>query len=145
MAIFKDAGEVYTCIGGLMQEACTHEEIGPKVQASGLIIRFEYTDPDSQITIDTRQPEEGQYFRVLLGANDLEPTVTMSMTADVAHQFWLGKVNLTAALTRGQMKARGPIQDILKLLPAIKPAFAMYPAHLQDAGYGHLVGEKQQE
>ena len=143
MAIFKDMAEVYTCIGGLMQKASTHAEIGPKIKASGLIIRFEYTDPQSQITIDAQNPEEGHYFRVLLGSNDLEPTVSMSMTADVAHQFWFGKVNLTAALTRGQMKAKGPIQDILKLLPAIKPAYVMYPQHLQDAGFGHLVRGEQ--
>jgi hypothetical protein len=143
MGMFKDADEVYACIGGMMQKACTHDEMGPKIQASGLIIRFVYTDPDSSITIDTLQPEEGQYFRVLQGENNLEPIVSMQMTADVAHQFWLGKVNLTAALTRGQMKAKGNIQDILKLLPAIKPAYTMYPQHLKETGFGHMVGQEQ--
>jgi hypothetical protein len=143
MAVFTDAAEVYACIGGMMEKACTDGEMGPKIQASGLVIRFEYTDPESQITIDTKNPGEGRYFRVLLGPNELEPTVAMSMTADVAHQFWLGKVNLTAALTRGQMKAKGPIQDILKLLPAIKPAYTLYPLHLQETGYGHLAGDGQ--
>ncbi|MDW7650028.1 MAG: SCP2 sterol-binding domain-containing protein [Bacillota bacterium] len=139
MTVFSDARELYDCIGGMMQKACTHPEMGPKIQASGLIIRFRYTDPESQITIDTLQPQEGCYFRVICGPNDLEPTVDMSMTADVAHQFWLGKVNLTAALTRGQIKAKGPIQDILKMLPAIKPAYTMYPQHLRETGFGHLA------
>jgi hypothetical protein len=139
MAVFTSAEELYDCIGGMMQKACLDPEMGPKIQASGLIIRFRYTEPESEITIDTLQPKEGCFFGVLCGPNYLEPTVDMSMSADVAHQFWLGKVNLTAALTRGLIKARGPIQDILKMLPAIKPAYTMYPAHLEESGYGHLV------
>jgi hypothetical protein len=45
-------------------------------------------------------------------------------------------VNLMAALTRKQMVAKGPIPKILKLLPAIKPSYAMYPKYLDDNGYG---------
>ena len=30
----------------------------------------------------------------------------MTMEADTAHRFWLGKVNVTVALARGQMKAK---------------------------------------
>ena len=29
------------------------------------------------------------------------------MEADTAHRFWLGKVNVTVALARGQIKAEG--------------------------------------
>ena len=43
-----------------------------------------------------------------LGETDLEPEVVMTMDADMAHLFWLGKVNVTVALARGQMKANGP-------------------------------------
>ena len=39
------------------------------------------------------------------------------MDADTAHRFWLGKVNVTVALARGQMKAKGPVAKILKLVP----------------------------
>jgi len=57
------------------------------------------------------------------------------MKADIAHKFWFGKVNLTMALTRRQMVAKGPIPKILKLLPAIKPSYAMYPKYLDENGY----------
>ena len=38
----------------------------------------------------------------------MEPEVTMSMAADTAHRFWLGQVNITVAIARGQIKAKGP-------------------------------------
>lgn len=138
--VFQDASQVYECIGGLMMSARTHPEMGPKVRASNLVIRFVYSDPDSQITIDAKNSGEDHFFEVCFGENNLKPDVLMTMKADIAHQFWFGKVNLTAALTRGQMTAKGPIQAILKLLPAIKPAYAMYPEHLRSIGRGELVG-----
>jgi hypothetical protein len=60
----------------------------------------------------------------------------MSMAADTAHKFWFGKVNLTIALTRKEIVAKGPIPKVLKLLPAIKPAYTMYPKYLDENGYG---------
>jgi hypothetical protein len=64
----------------------------------------------------------------------------MSMTADTAHQFWLGKVNLVAALTRGTMVAKGPVPAIMKLLPVITPAFKLYPGILKDKGFEGMGG-----
>ena len=53
------------------------------------------------------------------------------MEADTAHRFWLGKVNVTVALARGQMKAKGPVAKILKLVPLVKPVFPRYKAQLE--------------
>jgi putative sterol carrier protein len=53
------------------------------------------------------------------------------MEADTAHKFWLGKVNVTMALAKGQMKAKGPVAKILKLVPLVKPVFPRYRAMLE--------------
>ena len=58
----------------------------------------------------------------------------MTMDADTAHRFWLGKVNVTVALARGQMKAKGPVAKILKLVPLVKPVFPRYRAMLEEPG-----------
>jgi len=50
-------------------------------------------------------------------------------------------VNLVQALSKGEMKAKGPIPAILKLLPAIKPAYTLYPQHLREIGKGDKVIE----
>ena len=63
----------------------------------------------------------------------------MSMKADIAHQFWHGKINLMTALARRQMIAKGPIPKILKLLPAVEPMYEMYPRLLREMGRADLV------
>ena len=68
----------------------------------------------------------------------LEPEVIMTMDADTAHKFWLGKVNVTMALAKGQMKAKGPVAKILKLVPLAKSAFPRYRQMLADAGRADL-------
>ena len=61
------------------------------------------------------------------------------MEADTAHKFWLGKVNVTMALAHGQMKAKGPVAKILKLVPLVKPVFPRYKQQLEAAGRDDLV------
>jgi len=69
----------------------------------------------------------------------MEPEVVMSMEADTAHRFWLGKVNVTTALARGQIKASGPVAKILKLVPLTKPVYPRYKAQLEAEGRDDLV------
>lgn len=141
MATFQSAEELYAAIAGYFHKAKFDGDIGPKIAKSGLVIRFEYSDPDSVITVDCQRPEpEGAYFAIIEGESDRKPDVLMTMKADVAHQFWLGKVNLLAALNRRQIVAKGPIPKILALLPAIKPAYTQYPEHLRELGRADLVG-----
>jgi putative sterol carrier protein len=78
--------------------------------------------------------QENAYVDVIQGDCDLNADVSMSMKADVAHQFWLGKINLVSALAKGEIKATGPIPKILKLLPAIKPLYDEYPKILRENG-----------
>lgn len=135
MAVFKDAEQLYDVLGELFTRLKDDPQIGAAVQKSGLVIRFKYTEPDSEITIDaSKSPLE-----LCLGPCGRTPTVDMSMKADVAHQFWLGKVNLVAALTRGTIVAKGPIPAIMKLLPVITPAYKLYPQVLKDKGLESLA------
>ena len=74
-----------------------------------------------------------------LGESEMEPEVTMAMEADTAHRFWLGEVNVTVALARGQIKAKGPVAKILKLVPLTKPVFPRYKAQLERQGRDDLI------
>ena len=135
MPAYKDADQLYDVLGALFTRLKDDPQIGPAVAKSGLVIRFKYTDPDSEITIDaSKSPVE-----LCLGPCGRTPTVDMSMKAETAHLFWLGKVNLVAALTRGTIVAKGPIPAIMKLLPVITPAYKIYPQILQEKGLGQLA------
>ena len=136
MAYFNDAQEVYDTIGKLFQDLADDEELAPKFRKANAIVRYEFTDPDSAITTRLQEEQPGQ---VDFGDSDMEPDVVMSMEADTAHQFWLGKVNVTVAMARGQIKARGPVAKILKLVPLTKPVFPRYRTQLEEQGREDLV------
>jgi putative sterol carrier protein len=136
LAYFKDAGEVYDYIGKLFEDLTQDEELGPKFRKANTVVQYRYREPDSTITVKLIDGEDGQ---VDLGETSLEPEVVMSMAADTAHRFWLGEVNVTVALARGQMKAKGPVAKILKLVPLTKPVFPRYRQMLEEAGREDLL------
>jgi putative sterol carrier protein len=133
---FKDADEVYSFIGKLFEDLAEDEELAPKFQKANTIVQYQYRNPESVITVKIKEGEDGQ---VDLGQSDMEPEVVMSMEADTAHRFWLGNVNVTVALARGQMKAKGPVAKILKLVPLTKPIFPRYRKLLEDADRQDLL------
>jgi putative sterol carrier protein len=133
---FKDADEVYRFIGRLFEELARDDQLAPRFRKADTIVQYQYRDPDSQITVSLREEDDG---RVDLGDTAMEPEVVMTMDADTAHRFWLGKVNVTVALARGQMKARGPVAKVLKLVPLTKPIFPRYRKMLEDAGRDDLL------
>jgi hypothetical protein len=142
MAIFKSFDELQTCFGSLYDDAKRDSRIAPKIKDSHLVIQFRYEEPHAVVTINAAAPptQEGAYFDVVWGdQTGLKPDIEMSMKADVAHQFWHGKVNLMAALARRQIIAKGPIPKILKLLPAVEPMYEMYPHILHILGRDDLV------
>ena len=136
MPYFKDADEVYSFIGKLFEDLAEDEELAPKFQKANTIVQYRYRNPESVITVKVKEGEDGQ---VDLGDTAMEPEVVMSMEADTAHRFWLGNVNVTVALARGQMKAKGPVAKILKLVPLTKPIFPRYRKMLEEAGRKDLL------
>ncbi len=136
MGYFQNEQEVYDTIGKLFEGLRDDPELFPEFQKADTIVRYEFREPDSQITVKMLAGEPGQ---VDLGPSELEPEVTMSMEADTAHRFWLGKVNITVALARGQIKAQGPVAKILKLVPLVNPVFPRYEAQLEEQGRTDLA------
>jgi putative sterol carrier protein len=136
MPYFKDADDVYATIGKLFRDLKDDPELAPKFRKANTIVQYQYREPESRITVKLIEGEDGQ---VDFGDTVLEPEVVMTMDADTAHRFWLGQVNVTVALARGQMKAKGPVAKILKLVPLVKPVFPRYRQQLEDAGRRDLL------
>lgn len=130
MSVFKDSDALKTILGGFFQALTENADISSALTKSNMVIRFMYREPDATITINaTTAP-----LTILCDDTTLKPDVEMSMKADTAHDFWLGNVNLAMALARRQITAKGPIPKILKLLPVIKPAYAIYPTYIKQHG-----------
>jgi putative sterol carrier protein len=136
LAYFKDAQDVYDTIGKLFADLAVDDELAPKFRKADTIVQYQYREPESTITV---RLQEGQPGDVDFGETDMDPEVVMSMEADTAHRFWLGQVNVTVALARGQIKAKGPVAKILKLVPLTKPVFPRYKAQLEADGRSDLV------
>jgi hypothetical protein len=131
MAVFESSEKFGEVLVNFFRLLAKTPQVADKLLASDLIIRFIYSDPDLVVVVDC----SGDAVDVRPGDRDTKAIVEMTMKADIAHKFWFGKVNLTMALTRRQMVAKGPVPKILKLLPAIKPTYAMYPRYLEENGF----------
>lgn len=136
MPYFQNSKEVYEILVPFFNKLKDDPEIGPKVLASGLVIKFNYTEPDATIIVDC---PASQVIQENVEGKTID--VEMSMKSDTAHRFWLGKVNLMAALVKGEIKAKGPIPKIMKLLPAIKNAYDLYKVYLKELGKQNLIEE----
>jgi hypothetical protein len=136
LAYFNDAQQVYDTIGRLFLELAEDEELAARFRKANTIVRYDYSEPDSVITVRLQEGEPGD---VDFGETEMDPEVTMSMKADVAHRFWLGEVNVTMAIARGEIKPQGPVAKILKLVPLTKPLFPRYKAMLERQGRADLI------
>lgn len=93
------------------------------------------TDPDSEVVLD--MPNKKVYPSV---ADCLvPPNATMRMSTDTANRFWQGKVNMTLAMAKGQVKTEGAIMKVLKLVPSTKFLFPIYIDDLKAAGRDDLL------
>ena len=125
--IVRDPSHLKQVLGGFFEMLAADSNIGPKLLASKLILKFIYREPDASITIDLT----GDKAVFTFDDAAKKPVVEMGMKADTDHKLWMGDVNLVIALARREITAKGPIPSILKLLPIIKPAYKLYPEYVQ--------------
>jgi len=138
---YRDAEELYKIYGYFLGRILQDEKIGKKMAKAGIIVRFIYTDPDAEVTIDLKNPpaKPGYHGTFYLGACDLKPDVWTKQSADHSHSFWHGHENPVASVARGKVKQGGNIVAMLKLLPVVRPAFQMFPVILKEMGLEELI------
>lgn len=135
MGYFTEGTEVEHFIGGIFTECMDDDELGPQFQATGVILRLHFTDPDSAVLVDCTERKVYTGQEVDGGP---EPIVEMFMTSDVGHEYWLGKRNVTVCLAKGDMRAKGPVPKVLKLVPLTRHVFPRYAEMIDQAGRPEL-------
>ncbi|MDQ1493097.1 MAG: hypothetical protein QOJ23_5611 [Actinomycetota bacterium] len=131
MATFANAQQVYDTIGLFLDQITKDPELGPKFVAADTSFLVQYSDPDCAMLVDatidppvvTMNPDPAT-----------ETEISLAMAADDGHDFWMGNLNMALALAKGKVKVTGPISKIMKLLPAMRPAFPKYKAFLEERG-----------
>jgi hypothetical protein len=143
MGVFKDGQQLYDTVGELLYRAALDPAIGSSVARTESIIQFRYTEPDALITLNAKDRPtcSDGYFDVFFGPSDLQPDVVMISPADLAHEFWQGRINLFSALARGQIVATGAVTHILRLAPVVEPMFQWYLTLLREHGLADLISK----
>jgi hypothetical protein len=118
LSLFKD----------LWTKMIKETEFGRKIKSENLTILFICHDPDISMYVDANGPMFDD------DAKDKDAIVTLKMSSDTAHDYWLKKLNVTRALALRQIKAIGPAGKILQLMPLLKPGQAMYPDYCKKYG-----------
>ena len=68
----------------------------------------------------------GDNIEVFDDTENLDADVKLFMPADIGDKYWRGEYNLAVGLAKGQVKAKGPVNKILRLVPLTRPVFPMY-------------------
>ena len=136
MATFADADDVYKTVGAFLEQITQSDDLGPKFVASGTSFHIHYSDPEADMLVDCTQTPP----KVVCGEGVGEGAeIQLTMAGDDGHQFWLGRLNMTIAMAKGKVKAKGPVSKMMKLLPAMRPAFPRYTEFLQEQGRTDLI------
>lgn len=132
MAVFSSQEEAEEVFGAFMEHVTSDPELRPKFVAAATSFRANYSDPDCQVSLVTTVDPPVVKRGAAAAAEDVE--VDMYMSSDEGHKFWLGELNIPMALARRKVRIEGQIGKLLKLLPALQPAFAMYRTFLKERG-----------
>ncbi len=120
MAVFESTEKMYEVLGSLWEGLLKEEDLAKKFREANITIKFTIHDPKGEIWLFP----EG---KVICGSCSAKPTVEMFLSGDDCHKFWMQQLKLPLALASRKIRAKGPINKILKLLPLIKPAYERYP------------------
>jgi hypothetical protein len=104
---------------------------------AGTVVQYQLRRPDALLTVGA--VDDGEERGVDLGETSMRPEVVLRMDADVAHRYWLGRVNPAVALARGEITARGPVAKLLEVLPLGAGIFERYRSQLEAAGHEALT------
>jgi hypothetical protein len=135
MSGYTSTEDLYNYVGGIFDTAYKDPELGPKLSATGAVLLVECTDPSSQVVLD--MPAQKSYASVAEAPN--KPNATLKMSTDTANRFWQGKVNMTLAMAKGEVKAEGAVMKVLKLVPSTKFLYPIYIDRLRAEGRDDLL------
>src|SRR5688500_7217308 len=114
-----DRDQLRAALERTLREIDADERLGPLIGATGLRMRFEFTDLVTALTVAA-----GEAGANLPGsfADDpgWTPKLTLRMTADVANRYLQGRESLAIGIARGQVRCQGDSRTALLYLPAAR-------------------------
>lgn len=115
MAHFESDAEVYDQLGGILNNLVYNSARREQLRQADAVVQFAFRAPDATVTFDVRA---GKRVRLDLGETKLRPDVVLAMDADTGRALLTGELSPTIALARGDVRTKGPVSKVLRLVPA---------------------------
>ena len=121
MAVYASAEQLNALVKELFEGIFNDETVGPKLRKSKLVIRYDVSDPDTTVWVDTTQS------RVVFGDYEHPASIQLAMKGDTFHAFMSKNATIPDLVARKEVKAIGSLAKVMKLLPLVKKAYEDYP------------------
>lgn len=119
----QQAVEVFERLFRILLEDDTFSE---KLRTRRLSLRLIQTKPDFELFVDPTGVE--------VDGPEQRAAITVKMSCDTAHNLWMGKVLMPAALATGRVRVKGSVARVLEFVPLLQPAFDLYPRLSAESG-----------
>jgi putative sterol carrier protein len=115
MAHYETDAEVYDQLGGILTNLVYNTARREQLHQADAVVQFAFRHPDAIVTLDVRANKQA---RVDLGDTKLRADVVLAMDADTGRAILHGELNPTLALARGDVRTKGPVGKVLRVVPA---------------------------
>ncbi len=129
--------QLYKALHGLVESMDQSPQVKKAVLDTNLVLGMQYKDPEGLFIIDASGDEVVAYDGECPA--DVEPKVTLHLTADIANRYWQGKTNFMIAMQKGDIRPVGDLGAILKLVPVLGPMFKVYTDYLKNNDMTDMV------
>ena len=124
-AVYETGEQLAGVISELGRQLMEKPEIRETFTAAGVTVKFELTDPDCNVVLDPKADP-------IVQVGDGDTDVSLSMSADFMHDFWLGKTDIIKSIGNGDIVITlAPHIEAVKmvdLLPLLLPGLDIYPS-----------------
>ena len=120
MTQFKDGEQVALMAKELWETVLTDEDSAAMVRKIGLSVFTEFSDPEVNIWINADEVITGEDAKK-------ESMVQLKMSWETGNDLYSDKIGLTAAISSGKMKVKGPLLKLMKIVPLLKRAHTIWP------------------
>ena len=100
MPVFKDTPQMYEMLSDLWTYVIKETDFGPKLKEYDITYKFVIKEPNGYLFV--------AHDQVLTGdeANQ-DAVITMELSGNTVHDFWLRKIKLPVALATRKIKSKG--------------------------------------
>ncbi len=122
MGYFKDTNHMYEFLEDLWKYIVFESGIGEKMREYEVSYKYILTEPDGYLYVDSDTVITGEEA-------NRKAVITMELSGDNVVKFWTKQLSLPVALATRKIKSKGPLPKVLKMLPALKPVYEIFPQY----------------